>query len=408
MGSVSQEPLEPADDLVIGAEWLAIGPYEVIAEIARGGMGVVYLCRRAGEAGFERLFAIKEMHRHLAHDRDFVAMLLDEGRLAARIHHHNVASVIELGRTERGHYLVMPYVEGCSLAQLLGANPAYRPADLLVPILIGTLNGLHAAHSVEDGDGREAGLIHRDLSPQNILVGIDGDARITDFGVARARARITSTGPGLLKGKICYTAPEILAGSAAVDHRADQFSAGAVLWSALTGRSLFRGDSDAETVRRILSLDVVPPSTVGLAPQAVFDAIILTALARDPSQRFASAAAMAEALRAAALGAGLLGAPTRVARWVSETFATELAARHRLIREAAAHGDPSEVVVLPPLVTAMEPTPRNAQTVVGHVAATPAASEPASTAGDVARFVAAVMLAFVAGTILTLYARGLL
>lgn len=386
-----------------------IGPYDVIAEIARGGMGVVYLGRREGEAGFERLVAIKEMHPHLAHEQDFVAMLLDEGRLAARIHHHNVVSVLELERGERGHYLVMPYVEGCSLAQLLARNPTYRPPSLLVPIMIGVLNGLHAAHTVEDLEGRQVGLIHRDVSPQNILVGVDGDARITDFGVAKARARITSTGPGLLKGKIGYTAPEALEAGGDVDHRVDIFAAGAVLWSALTGRALFRGESDAETLRRILHLDVPAPSKVGLAPPPVFDGIVQKALARDPDHRFASAGAMAEALRDAALAAGLLGAPTRVARWVRDTFAAEIDERHRQIRDAAARTSHSVIAVLPRLAEpheAVEASPPPIPAPVSEPEAVVVTPSPA-TAADIARFLAILALAFVGGVLATLWVRGL-
>ena len=399
-----------------------IGPYDVIAELARGGMGVVYLGRRAGEAGFERLVAIKEMHPHLATDHDFVAMLLDEGRLAARIHHHNVVSVLELERGERGYYLVMPYVEGCSLAQLLARNPTCRPASLIVPIMIGVLGGLHAAHTVEDLDGRQVGLIHRDVSPQNILVGVDGDARITDFGVAKARARITSTGPGMLKGKIAYTAPEMVEAATELDHRVDVFAAGAVLWSALTGRALFRGESDAETLRRILQLDIPPPSKVGLAPPAVFDGLVQKALARDPAHRFATAAAMAEALRDAALAAGLLGAPTKVARWVRETFAAEIDERHRQVRDAAARTSHSVIAVLPGFAEPVDATPAHDEPAVEIAAApspsaspSPSPSPPpppievaaAAPRGELARFVLILALAFMAGVLATLYVRGL-
>lgn len=394
-----------------------LGPYELIAELARGGMGVVYLGRRAGEAGFERLFAIKELHPHLARDHEFVAMLLDEARLAARIHHHNVASVVELGHGEAGYYLVMPYIEGASLDQLLAKNPGHRPASLLVPILIGALGGLAAAHALEDDEGNAIGLVHRDVSPQNIMVGVDGDARITDFGIAKARARICSTEPGVVKGKLCYCAPELFE-RGVVDQRADVFAAGAVLWSALTGRSLFRGDTDAETMRRVLSLEVPPPSQVGLAPPAVFDAIILRALERDPERRFATAAAMAEALREAALAAGLLGAPTQVARWVKETFAEPLTERRRCLRLAARASSEQGVVVLPKLGPA-EPTPATASEPAMRGPARPIAAEkstrnlgpttePPSTPLDLVRFLALSALAFGAGVLAALWGRGLL
>lgn len=405
MGSLSGPPAPPAPpvteqeaeleelttgDFVVDDGGLALGPYEVIAEIARGGMGVVYLCRRSGEAGFERLFAVKALHEHLADDEMFVGMLLDEARLAAKIHHHNVASVVELGRSERGYYLVMPYVEGCSLDQLLARSPRYRPPSLIVPIMIGVLNGLHAAHTVEDDDGKPAGLIHRDVSSHNILVGADGDARITDFGIAKARARISSTAPGVIKGKISLCAPEVFTKESPVDHRSDQFGAAAVLWCALTGRRLFQGETDAETVERVLHLEVPPPSTIGLRPPPAFDAAILRGLERDPSRRFPSCAAMADELRDAALAAGLLGAPARTARWVREVFAEELAERARLIRAARPGG---EVVVLPRLAPSVLPTPHADTEDVRH---------------SVAMFVLAVAAAFGAGVLVVLYARGFL
>ena len=403
MGSLVEPPAPPLEvaeeleveelttgDLVVDTGAAALGPYEVIAEIARGGMGVVYLCRRSGEAGFERLFAVKALHEHLADDEMFVGMLLDEARLAAKIHHHNVASVVELGRSERGYYLVMPYVEGCSLDQLLARSPKYRPPSLIVPIMIGVLNGLHAAHTVEDDDGTPAGLIHRDVSSHNILVGADGDARITDFGIAKARARLSSTAPGVIKGKISLCAPEVFTKEAPVDHRSDQFGAAVVLWCALTGRRLFQGETDAETIERVLHLEVPAPSRVGLRPPPAFDAVVLRALERDPSRRFPSCAAMAEELRNAALSAGLLGAPARTARWVRDVFADELAERARLIRAARPGG---EVVVLPRLAPSLLPAPN---------------AEPEEAGPSLALFVGAIALAFAAGVLVVLYSRGFL
>ncbi|MFO0722476.1 MAG: serine/threonine-protein kinase [Myxococcota bacterium] len=383
------EPLTTGD-LVVEDQGSGLGPYEIIAEIARGGMGVVYLCRRSGEAGFERLFAVKALHEHLADDEMFVAMLLDEARLAAKIHHHNVASVVELGRSERGYYLVMPYVEGCSLDQLLARSPHYRPPSLIVPIMIGVLNGLHAAHTVEDDDGKPAGLIHRDVSSHNILVGADGDARITDFGIAKARARLTTTAPGVVKGKISLCAPEVFTKDAPVDHRSDQFGAAAVLWCALTGRRLFQGETDAETIERVLHLEIPPPSTVGLRPPPAFDAILLRALERDPERRFPSCAAMAEALRDAALAAGLLGAPSRTARWVREVFADQLAERSRLIRAARPGGT---VMVLPRMSPSFLPAPY---------------LEAEHPGPSIAAFILAIAGALAAGILVVLYARGFL
>jgi len=313
-----------------------LGRYEVVAEIARGGMGTVYLARRAGEAGFQRLFAIKLMHPHLEEDRQFVDMLLDEARIAARIHHPNVVAILDLGREEGHHFVVLEYVDGAAFSVLLTRSKEARPPELIVPIMVDTLEGLEAAHTLTDDDGQPLHLVHRDVSPQNILVGADGIGRITDFGIAKAEARITSTRPGIRKGKIHYMAPEQLTEDGDhIDRRADVFAAGAVLWGSLTGRSLFRGQNEAATVHNVLSKEVPPPSTVGFKPPSVFDAVCLRALERDPEKRFQSALEMADALRRAAAAHGLVSSHSAIASWVGETLGDELEARRQAIRTVA-------------------------------------------------------------------------
>lgn len=332
----------------------AIGRYEVIAEIAQGGMGVVYLARHAGEGGFQRLFAIKLMHVHLAEDRVFVDMLRDEARIAARIHHPNVVPILDLGADGGRYFVVMEYVDGCSLAALLARNKPARPPELVAAILIDALDGLDAAHSLVDENGQALNLVHRDMSPQNVLIGTDGMGRITDFGIAKAETRITSTRPGMRKGKISYMAPEqIKEDGDNVDRRADVFAAGAVLWGALTAQPLFRGQSDAATLHNILNKPIVPPSAVGLRPPVAFDAVCLKALERDPNKRFASAAEMADALREAASKIGLRATRAQVAQWVSSSFSSELEARRAAIREAMRRSRPpspdESLPALPPL-----------------------------------------------------------
>jgi eukaryotic-like serine/threonine-protein kinase len=320
-----------------------IGRYEVIAEIAQGGMGVVYLARHAGEAGFQRLFAIKLMHAHLAEERMFVDMLRDEARIAAHIHHPNVVPIVDFGQDEGLYYAVMEYIDGCSFSALLGRNRQARPAGLVVPVLIDALEGLHAAHTLNTLEGTELKLVHRDVSPQNILVGADGIGRITDFGIAKAETRITSTQPGIRKGKISYMAPEqIQEDGEHVDHRADVFAAGAVLWGALTGGSLFRGASDGATLHAILHKAVPPPSEAGLKPPAVFDAICLRALERNPDKRFQSALEMAEALRDALGSLGIKSSRAELATWVKGSFSAELSARNQAIRTVMQRSSPPD------------------------------------------------------------------
>jgi serine/threonine-protein kinase len=293
-------------------------------------MATVYLARLAGEAGFNRLYAVKVMHAHLSEEPAFVSMLLDEARLAARLHHPNVVPVVDLGTQGPCHYIVLEYVEGCALSALYRGT-AGRPPRLVVPVILDALAGLHAAHVLLDEDGNALNLVHRDVSPQNVLIGADGAGRITDFGVARAESRLQNTRPGELKGKLAYLAPEQVMGGA-VDARSDVFAAGVMLWSSLTGRKLFTGDSDAATLHNVLHTEVPPPSLIGFQPPAALDAVCLKALERDPNKRFASAEDMEEALRNAAQAAGLVGTKKEVAEWVTTSFANELAERREAVR----------------------------------------------------------------------------
>lgn len=310
-----------------------LGRYEMIARIARGGMGTVFLARHAGEAGFARLFAVKVMHPHLAEDQAFVEMLRDEARIAARLHHPNVVPILDLGSQGETHYVVMEYVEGCSLAALLKHQTERRPAAVIATVMIETLDGLHAAHVLVDDDGVPLNLVHRDVSPQNVLVGVDGVARITDFGIAKAESRITSTQPGTHKGKLAYMAPEQML-SDVVDSRADVFAAGAVLWTALTGTPLFHGATEADTLKNLLHLEIPAPSTVGLHPPQCLDWVVAKALARDPAQRYQTAQEFADALREVCVENGLLASKRDVAEWVNSAFGEEFAQRRAAIRAA--------------------------------------------------------------------------
>jgi serine/threonine-protein kinase len=324
-GSASDPALKPVPK--------ELGAYEIIAEIARGGMGSVYLARRAGEGGFQRLFAVKAMHPHLAEDSAFVEMLKDEARIAARLHHQNVVPVLDLGTQDHIPYVVMEYVDGCAMSALMARNREHRPPELLVSILVDALEGLHAAHTLTDDDGNPLHLVHRDVTPQNILIGVDGSAKITDFGIAKAEARITTTRPGVFKGKFAYMAPEQLVGDGEnIDHRADIFAAGAVLWTALTGQRLFRGDTDGATLHNVMHKQVVAPSTIGLNPPVELDAVCLRALERDPDKRFPTAREMADALRAAM---PKIGPRTKVAEWVTTSFRAEIDSRRAAIRAVA-------------------------------------------------------------------------
>ncbi len=309
------------------------GRYEIIGKLAAGGMATVFLARHRGVGGFERLFALKVLHAHLAEQMEFVTMLLDEAQLASRLHHPNVVPIVDLGEHEGQFFLVMDYVEGCSLSQLSKRTPDERPARLLIPLVVDALEGLQAAHELRGDDEELINLVHRDMSPQNVLVGVDGIGRVIDFGIARAESRLTSTRPGTLKGKIAFMSPEQVGLRDDLDARSDIFSVGTMLWTLLTGKRLFVADSVPATLSNILDMDIPKPSAVAPHLPEYVDDICLRALQRDPDKRFQTAIAMADALREAATLAGDYGGRQEIASCVRDKFKNEFAARRQAIRK---------------------------------------------------------------------------
>lgn len=319
----SQDDLHGATDL-IGQR---LGRYEILCQLAAGGMGGVYAARAQGLAGFERLVAVKVLHPHLAHEDEFISMFLDEARLAARIRHPNVVATLDISDSETaGYFLVMDYVEGDHLGGLLqrAASEGKRlPLPTTTRIISDALAGLDAAHGLTDDYGRPLNLVHRDVSPHNILVGRDGIARLTDFGVAKAEVRLSSTREGQFKGKLSYMSPE-QASTGEADQRSDLFSMGIILWETLCGVRLFRADNNAATLNRIIHWEVPAPSS-RLPELAPFDDVTLKALAKDPADRFQSAEEFARALEHAAQDAGHIGTSRMVADAVNAFAATKLA-----------------------------------------------------------------------------------
>lgn len=306
------------------------GRYEILGTIATGGMATVHLARALGAGGFERLVAVKTMHPHLAREPEFVAMFLDEARLAARIRHPNVVATMDVQSDDDGLFLVMEYVEGPSVSRLLKAIAAARrdpsvaasgapdrlPIDVTLRIFLDTLAGLHAAHELLGPDGEPLHLIHRDMSPHNILVGADGIARITDFGVARAESRLASTRTGSVKGKVSYMAPEQVR-SEPIDRRSDIYAAGAVLWEMLVGERLVQADNDLAAMRMIMEAERRAPHELEPSVPVAISTACMHALLADPKERYPTAAAFAEALETAASKSGItVAAPRAVAQLI--------------------------------------------------------------------------------------------
>jgi eukaryotic-like serine/threonine-protein kinase len=307
--------------------------YQQLTKLGSGGMATVYLARKIGAAGFERLVVLKRIHPHLVEEKSgLVPMLRDEARLAALVRHPNVVSVIDVVEDEGQLVLVLEYVEGVSLAVLI--NRAHEAGVLLPPavvsrIMVDALRGLHAAHEARDPDGNHLQIVHRDVSPQNIVVGADGITRIIDFGVAKGEGRSVMTSSGMMKGKLMYLSPEQIK-LAPLDRRADVFAAGVVLHEALVGRRLFRGSDEGDVLLGILVREIEDPSSLvpGLPP--ALDAVIQRALARDREERFQTAAELADALEEV-VGCAL---PREVAAAVRALAGAELAATAEAMREA--------------------------------------------------------------------------
>jgi len=287
---------------------MRLGNYEPLLQLATGGMATVYVARQSGAAGFERLVVVKRVHPHLLSNKEFSDMFRDEARLAAMLHHPNVVAVTDVVESEGELFLVMEYVDSVALSTLLKTSVDKRerlPPPVVVRIMVDALAGLHAAHEAIDMRGNRLEIIHRDVSPQNVIVASDGSSRLIDFGVAKARHRLTETKSGSLKGKYGYMSPE-QAKAQPIDRRADLFSAGVVLWETLTGSRLFRGDNEFDTIRRIAEEPVPAPSVLAPAVPRGVDAVVLKSLARDRNARFQTASEFIEALEAACLPA-----PTR-------------------------------------------------------------------------------------------------
>jgi eukaryotic-like serine/threonine-protein kinase len=322
-----------------------VGRYEVLAPIASGGMAVVYLARSLGVGGFEREVALKVTHAHLRENKAFVDDLLEEAKLAVRIRHPNVVSVLDVGDDAAGLFLVMDYVEGDTLASLVRASHGLGsplPARIGFRLLVDVLSGLHAAHELRDDAGRPVGLVHRDFSPQNILIGIDGNARLSDFGIAKAATRLGNTTTGVVKGKLAYMSPEQARGQP-LDRRSDIWAAGVVAWEIAAGARLYDADNEAATILRIVSERPPPARSVNIDVPEEIDRVIGTALTTDREHRCPNALTFARQLGAAAQAHDMLASLEEAAAVVSELAAPVLERRRakiRMIQEARARSIP--------------------------------------------------------------------
>ena len=317
--------------------------YESLLLLGSGGMASVHVGRLRGVDGFSRLVALKRAHAHIKEDLSLANAMRLEARIASYLHHANVVSVRDVEEDAGDLVLVLDYVEGCTLSTLLGRMQGSHPRAI-VSVILDVAAGLHAAHIATDGTGSPLGLVHRDVSPSNILLGTDGVARVSDFGIAKAQfANRERTETGILKGKASYMAPEYVLHQRA-DAASDLFSLGIVAWEALTGVRLFRGATEIDTLNRVIAATTRPMAEHDprLAP---LDAVVLRALSRLPEDRQASVDVFAVELAAVARDHDLLGSHHEVSALVESVAAGELEIRRRELAKTA----PSFIGTVPAL-----------------------------------------------------------
>ncbi len=356
-----------------------VGKYELLLPLGTGGTATVYLARTRGVAGFEREVALKLVHAHLRGDEESRLHLLEEARLAARIRHPNVVPVTEVDADACGVFLVMDYVEGealSGLVRLLRDQNHRLPPRLIARIMNDSLAGLHAAHELRDAQGHLVSLVHRDFSPQNILLGIEGVTRLADFGVAKAASRTVRTKTGLVKGKVAYMSPEQARGHK-VDRRCDVWAAGVVVWELITGRKLYDHEDDVATLLSVVTEEPPRLSTVMQGVPPALDEAVAYALTSDVNNRCPSAEAFRCMLESAWDECGGMATTPELGAFVKQTVGQKLAERRELVARGRASSPPpvSSVGASPapalPRVAALQAPEEGTKTAIS--AAVPAA-----------------------------------
>ena len=301
------------------------GKYELLRKIASGGMGQVFLARE--RSAVERLVVLKLILPHLAEDEEFLTMFLEEARLVARLQHPNLVTILDLLEVEGRHCLAMEYVQGDDVRRLdkqARLKGRLLPPGLVLRIISEAAAGLDYAHKARDAQGQPLRLVHRDVSPQNILAGFDGAVKIIDFGVAKAAGSGHHTATGVLKGKYPYMSPEQASGHT-VDGRSDQFALGVVMWELLTGKRLFKGESDMMTLRLVKDCQVPPPSQINPKLPPGLDQLVLRALAPTPDKRYPDCGALRLALEDYIIQLRMPASTAHLSAYLRELYADRIA-----------------------------------------------------------------------------------
>jgi serine/threonine-protein kinase len=333
-----EEPPAPADPVeeYQPIDNRAFGRFELLIEMGRGGMATLYLARIRGPSNFEKLLAIKKIHDHLAPDEQFVKMFMDEARIAAMIHHPNVATIFDMGRIDKSYFIAMEYVHGQNLTDILKA--AVREKEKFgwsraVRIVADAAAGLHAAHELESAEGKPLGVVHRDVSPQNILVSYDGNVKVVDFGIAFAAEKLEQTQAGTLKGKVSYMSPEQAMGDR-LDRRSDIFSLGTVLWECVCVKRLFKEAHEGATLLKVRDADVPKPRSIRPDLPVDLENIIMKALSKKREDRYETAEELSEALEALLFSEGEVVSRQKISKMLKVFFFDRRKLKDGQIKEA--------------------------------------------------------------------------
>jgi serine/threonine protein kinase len=305
---------------------LPFGKYYLLERINVGGMAEVFKAKTFGVEGFERLLAVKRILPNIAEDEEFITMFIDEAKIAVQLQHANIAQIFDLGKVDDAFFIALEYVHGRDLRSIfdrMRSRGEAVPIAMACHMIMQVCEGLDYAHNKRDGQGRELHLVHRDISPQNVLIGYEGEVKLIDFGIAKAAGKASKTQAGILKGKFGYMSPEQVRGLP-IDRRSDIFAVGIVLYELLTGERLFVGESDFSTLEKVRNVEIVPPSSYNKKIPPELEKLVLKALARDPEDRYGNAIDLHDDLQSFLYSIGEFYSRKDLAAWMKKTFAVEI------------------------------------------------------------------------------------
>ena len=302
------------------------GKYYLLERINVGGMAEVFKAKTFGVEGFERLLAVKRILPNIAEDEEFITMFIDEAKIAVQLQHANIAQIFDLGKVDDSFFIALEYVHGRDLRSIfdrMRKKAESLPIAMACYVTMQVCEGLDYAHNKRDAQGRELNLVHRDISPQNVLIGYEGECKLIDFGIAKAAGKASKTQAGILKGKFGYMSPEQVRGLP-IDKRSDIFAVGIVLYELLTGERLFIGESDFSTLEKVRNVEIQPPSSYNKKIPQELERVVLKALARDPEDRYANAIDLHDDLQSFLYSVGEFFSRKDLAAWMKKTFAMEI------------------------------------------------------------------------------------